>query len=203
MTGKKCATFKITEKNFTISNIDSDNGNNDIKGLDTKANRHEGQSDQELALIVNSALIELLEKANRRKKQAKKNSPKELANMKKAYVAPSAFTAMVNKTFNKSISYEDFELMNEATVYEVKSKNQANNKWSRSNSEDSKSNDSYDDDKPPPPSKKQKSGFKSVIITSHEESNNDNENNDNKENDDDFDEDEEHDGDDVDKDDND
>jgi hypothetical protein len=47
-----------------------------------------------------------------------------------------AFTAMVNKTFNKSVPYEDFELMNEATVYEVKSKNQANNKRSRGNSED-------------------------------------------------------------------
>jgi hypothetical protein len=44
--------------------------------------------------------------------------------------------------------------MNEATVYEVKSKNQANNKWSRGNSEDSKSNESDDDYKPPPPSKK-------------------------------------------------
>ncbi len=97
---------------------------------------------------------------------------------------------MVNKTFNKSVPYEDFELMNEATVYEVKSKNQGSNKWSRGNSEDSKSNDSYDGDKPPPSSKKQKSGFKSVIITNHEESNNDNEDNDNKENDDDFDEDE-------------
>ncbi len=53
--------------------------------------------------------------------------------------------------------------MNEATVYEGKSKNQANIKWSRGNSEDLKSNDSYDDDEPPPPSKKQKSGFKSVI----------------------------------------
>ncbi len=72
VSGKKCVTFKITEKNFSISNIDSDKGNNDIEGLDTKANRHEGQSDQELALIVNSALIELLEKANKQKKQAKK-----------------------------------------------------------------------------------------------------------------------------------
>jgi hypothetical protein len=168
--------------------------NNDIKGLDTKANRHEGQSDQELALIVNSALKELLEEANRQKKQAKQISTKELVNMKKAYDAASAFTAMVNKTFNKSIPYKDFELMNEVTINEVKSKNQANNKQSRGNSEDLKSDDSYDDDKPPPPSKKQKSGFKSVITASHEESNNDNKDNDNIDNDDNFEEDEEHDG---------
>jgi hypothetical protein len=87
--------------------------------------------------------------------------------------------------------------MNETTVYEVKSKNQANNKWSRGNSEDSKSNDSHDDDKPLPTCKKQKSGFKSVITTSHEESNNDDEDNDNNNNDDDFDDNEEHDGGDV------
>ncbi len=110
---------------------------------------------------------------------------------------------MVNKMFNKSILYKDFELINEATVYEVKSKNQANNKWSRGNSEDSKPNDSYDDDEPPPWSKKQKSGFKSVITTSHEESNDEDEDNDNKDNDADFDEDEEHVGDDIDEDDND
>ncbi len=80
VTGKKCTTFKITEKDFTISNTDSNTGNNNINGLDTKANRHEGQSNQELALIVNSALIELLEKPNKQKTQPKKNSPKELAN---------------------------------------------------------------------------------------------------------------------------
>jgi hypothetical protein len=71
--GKKCTTFEITEKDFTIHNTESDTGNHDIKGLDTKANRHEGQSNQELALIVNSALIKLLEKANKLKTQPKKN----------------------------------------------------------------------------------------------------------------------------------
>jgi hypothetical protein len=49
--------------------------------------------------------------------------------------------------------------MNEAAVYEVKSKNQANIKWSGGNSGDLKSNDSYDDVEPPPLSKKQKIRF--------------------------------------------
>ncbi len=88
VTGKKCTTFKITEKDFTISNTDSDTGNNDIEGLDTKANRHEGQSNQELALTVNNALIALLEKANKQKTQPKKNSPKELANKKNHMMPP-------------------------------------------------------------------------------------------------------------------
>ncbi len=88
VTEQKCTTFKITEKFFTISNTDSDTGNNDIKEMDTKANRHEGQSNQELALIVNSALIKLVEKANKQKTQPKRISPKELANMKKHMTPP-------------------------------------------------------------------------------------------------------------------
>jgi hypothetical protein len=56
--------------------------------MDTKANRHEGQSNQELALIVNSALIKLVEKANKQKTQPKRISPKELANMKKHMTPP-------------------------------------------------------------------------------------------------------------------
>ena len=60
VTGKKCTTFEITETDFTTPNTDCDTGNNHIKGLDTKANRHEGQSNQELALILNSALVKLL-----------------------------------------------------------------------------------------------------------------------------------------------
>jgi hypothetical protein len=30
--GKKCTTFKITKKDFTTSNTDSDTGNNNIEG---------------------------------------------------------------------------------------------------------------------------------------------------------------------------
>ncbi len=173
VTGKICTTFKITEKDFTISNTDSDTGNNDIKGLDTKANRHEGQSNQELALIVNSALIELLEKANKQKTQPKKNSPKESANMKNTYDTASAFTAMVNETFNKSGAYKDFELMHQAIDYDGKS-NQANNNRSRQlHSEHSTSDKNSDDDEPPPPCKKQKPGFKSVVTAHRNESDDD------------------------------
>jgi hypothetical protein len=39
--------------------------------------------------------------------------------MKKTYDAASAFTAMVNKTFKKSIAYKDFELMHQAIDYEI------------------------------------------------------------------------------------
>ncbi len=74
MEGKKRATFKITTKIFTAAkdNIDGNTENSDLDGLDTNANRHEGQSNQELALIVNTALIESLQKAEKQKKLAKK-----------------------------------------------------------------------------------------------------------------------------------
>ena len=121
-------------------------------------------------MIVNSALIKFLEKANKQKTQPKENSSQELANMKITYDATSAFTAMVNKTFNKSRDYEDFELMHQAIDYDVKS-NQANNNQSRQcHSKHSTSAKNSDDDKPPPPCKRQKSGFTSVITACCNES---------------------------------
>jgi hypothetical protein len=129
---------------------------------------------------VNSALIELLEKANKRKTQPKKKSPKELANMKKSYDPASAFTAMVNKTFNKGSAYKDFELMHQAIDYDFKS-NQANNNRSRQlHFEHSTSDENSDDDEPPPPCKRQKSGFKSVVTARRNEcDDNDNDGDDN------------------------
>ncbi len=78
MEGKKCTNFKITKKIFTAAkdNIDGNTENDNFDGLDTNANRHEGQSNQELALIVNTALIKSLQKAEKRKKLAKKNHQK-------------------------------------------------------------------------------------------------------------------------------
>jgi hypothetical protein len=70
---------------------------------------------------------------------------------------------MVNKTFNKSGAYKEFELMHQAIDYNVKS-NQANNNRSRQlHSKHLTSDENSDDDEPPPPCKRQKSGFKSVV----------------------------------------
>ncbi len=55
-----------------VACIDGETEINDVKRLDTNADRHEGQSSQELALIVNTALIESLQKAEKQKKLAKK-----------------------------------------------------------------------------------------------------------------------------------
>ncbi len=128
---------------------------------------------------MSNALIQLLEKANKQKRQPKKNTPKELANMKKTYDAASARTAMVNKMFNKSSAYKDFQLMHQAIDYDVKS-NQANINWSRQrHSKHSTSDEDSDDDKPPPPCKRQKSGFKFVITGHCNESDNDDDGDDN------------------------
>ncbi len=152
---------------------------------------------------VNSPLIELLEKANKQKKQPNKISPKELANMKKTYDAASTFTAMVNKTFNKRIAYKDFELMHEAIDYDFQSNQANNNRSRRCHSKHSISDEDSDDDKPPPPCKRQKPGFKSVVTACHNESDNDDNDNDHEDNDDDFDDANEDDDDDDDGDDND
>ena len=72
--GKKPAPFNITTKNFTAGkdSIDGNTKRDDLNGLDTNTNRHEGQSNQELTLVVNTFLIESLQKADKRKKLAKK-----------------------------------------------------------------------------------------------------------------------------------
>ncbi len=80
---------------------------------------------------------------------------------------------MVDKTFNKSGAYEDFELMHQAIDYDVKL-NQANSNQPRKlHSKHSTSDENSDDDKPPPPCKRWKSGFKSVFTARRNESDDD------------------------------
>jgi hypothetical protein len=99
--------------------------------------------------------------------------------MKKTYDAASSFTEMVNKMFNKSSAYEDFELMHQAINYDVKS-NQANNNRSRQlHSEHSTSDENSNDDEPSPACKIQKSGFKSVVTACCNESDDDDDGDDN------------------------
>jgi hypothetical protein len=110
---------------------------------------------------------------------------------------------MVNKTFNKSGAYKNFELMHQAIDYDVKS-NQANSNQSRQlHSKHSTSDENSDDDKPPPPCKRQKSGFKSIFTACHNESDNDDNDNDNEDYDVHFDDANKDDDDDYDGDDND
>jgi hypothetical protein len=120
--GKKPAPFNITTKNFTAGkdNVDGNTKNDDLNGLDTNTNRHEGQSNQELTLVVNTFLIKSLQKADKRKKLAKKN-PKELANMKKAYDAASVFTTIMINTLDRSIPYKDCTEMNQDMLCQVNS----------------------------------------------------------------------------------
>jgi hypothetical protein len=78
--GKKPTPFKITTKNFTAGkdNIDGNTKNVDFNRLDTNTNRHERQSNQELTLVVNTFLIESLQKADKQKKLARKIPQKNL-----------------------------------------------------------------------------------------------------------------------------
>jgi hypothetical protein len=175
MEGKKRATFKTTTKIFTAAkdNIDGNTENVDLDGLDTNANRHEGQSIRELALIVNTALIESLQKAEKQKKLARKKSPKELADMKKAYDAASAFTTIMSNMLDKSVPYKDFEEINQDMLRQVNLTIEEN---PTGDSDKNSSDNSSSEDEAPPPKKKQKSSFKSVLKTSGEESDDDNDN---------------------------
>ncbi len=123
MEGKKRATFEITTEIFTAAkdNIDGNTENDNLNGLDSNTNRHEGQSNQELALILNTALIKSLQKAEKQKKLAKTIPPKELANMKKAYDAASTFTTIMSNTSDKSVPYKDFEEINQDMLPQVNS----------------------------------------------------------------------------------
>jgi hypothetical protein len=60
MEGKKHATFKITTKIFTAAKdyIDGNTENDNLNGLDTNTNRHEGQSNQELAYCFDRVTTE-------------------------------------------------------------------------------------------------------------------------------------------------
>ncbi len=161
MEGKKWTTFKITTKIFAVAkdNIDGNTENDNLNGLDTNTNRHEGQSNQELALIVNTALIKSLQKAEKRKKLAKK-TPKELANMKKAYDAASTFTTIMSNMLDKSVPYKDFEEMSQDMLCWVNLTIEEN---PTGDGDKNSSNNSSSEDEAPPPKKKWKSSFKSVL----------------------------------------
>jgi hypothetical protein len=120
---------------------------------------------------VNTALIESLQKAEKQKKLAKRNSPKELANIKKSYDHASTFTTIMSNTLDKSIPYKDFEEMNQDMLHQVDLTIEEN---PTGDSDENSSNNSSSEDEAPPPKKKQKSSFKSVLKTRGEESDNDN-----------------------------
>ncbi len=91
--------------------------------------------------------------------------------MKKAFDATSAFTTIMSRMFNKSISCEDFEEMNQDMLHQVNLTIQENpTRDGDKNSSDTSSSD----DKAPSSKKKQKSSFKSDLKTCGEESDDDN-----------------------------
>jgi hypothetical protein len=50
-------TLSITDMNFTMASNGSESEKKDVKSLDTKAKRHQGKSNLELAKTINNALI--------------------------------------------------------------------------------------------------------------------------------------------------
>ena len=91
--------------------------------------------------------------------------------MKKAYDAASAFTTIISKTLDKSVSYKDFEEMNQDILHQVNSTIKENPTCDGDKNSSDNSSSEY---KAPSLKKKQKSSFKSVLKTHGEESDDDN-----------------------------
>ncbi len=92
---------------------DTNTNNEEIDGLNTNTDRNKNLSNYELAAMVNRVLIELLEKAEKKKNTTTKYSIKEIENMKKIYNAASTFTTIMNKLLQKSGGYNNIEEMND------------------------------------------------------------------------------------------
>jgi hypothetical protein len=119
--------------------------------------------------MVNKVLIESLEKADKKKKMAKKHSLKNIENMNKSYNAASAFTTLMSKLLDKSVGYEDFEEMNQDMLHQVNLTTEENP--TVENKQKSSDSNSSEDEDPPPP-KKRKSSLLSVHKTHEEDSDN-------------------------------
>jgi hypothetical protein len=118
---------------------------------------------------MNKVLIESPEKADKQKKMAKKHSPKEIENMKKAHNTASAFTTIMSNMLDKSIGYEDFDEMNQDMLNQV---NLTTEEKPTGHSKEKSFDSSYNEDEAPPPKKKTKSSFLSVLKTRGEDSDN-------------------------------
>jgi hypothetical protein len=87
----------------------------------------------------------------RSKRNCQKKSPKELANMKKAYDAASALTTIMSNMLDKSVPYEDFEEMNQDMLRQVNLTIEEN---PTGEGDQNSSDNSSSEDKAPPPKKK-------------------------------------------------
>jgi hypothetical protein len=90
-------TFEITNDNFTITGTNStDIENPDLKGLNTSVERQQGVQTCDLIRMVNAALLDCINKAEKQRSQQRPWKKNGLNNLKKVFDAASAMTAIVN-----------------------------------------------------------------------------------------------------------
>ncbi len=115
-------TFEITNDNFTTTGTNSDDIENpDLKGLDTSVKRQQGVQTHDLIGMVNAALLDCVNKAEKQRSQQRPWKKNELNNMKKVFDAASAMTAIANWLPNNTETYNNFKDMHHGIAKKIAS----------------------------------------------------------------------------------
>ncbi len=115
-------TFEITNDNFTTTGTDSnDIENPDLKDLDTSVERQHGVQTRDLIGMVNAALLDCINKAEKRKSQQRPWKKNEMNNLKKVFDDASAMTAIVNWLPNNTETYNNFKDMHHGIAKKIAS----------------------------------------------------------------------------------
>jgi hypothetical protein len=104
-------TFQITDNVTTKATNSNDIENPDLKGLNTSVERQQGVQTCDLIGMVNAALLDCNNKAEKRRSQQRPMKPNELNNLKKVFDAASAMAAIVNLLPNNTETYNNFKDM--------------------------------------------------------------------------------------------
>jgi hypothetical protein len=111
--------FRFTNKNLA-TNFKDKEAQDKYDDLDTDATQNWGKGKDELVNIINTAIGDVLSKAEKKKSLGKKMSKKIVAEMKNVYDAASAMTVLVNKEFETK--YDNFYRMRSGMEDELSNK---------------------------------------------------------------------------------
>jgi hypothetical protein len=115
-------TLEITNDNFTTTGTDSDDIENpDLKCLNTSVERQQGVQTRDLIGMVNAALLDCVNKAEKQKSQQRPWKKNEWNNLKKFFDAASAMTAIVNRLPNNTETYDNFKDMHHGIAKKIAS----------------------------------------------------------------------------------
>ncbi len=115
-------TIEITNSIFTTTGTNSkDIENPDLKGLNTSVERQQGVQTCDLIGMVNAALLDCINKAEKQKSQQRPWKKNKLNNLKKVFDAASAMTAIVNRLPNNTETNNNFKDMHHGIAKKIAS----------------------------------------------------------------------------------